>query len=218
MPPELGPEGRFASLLVARRPGGVVIALPDGAVAPETVEAAADEDYPGAIGPHTQTVIQIKIRRDQFTECFVELIDLADDFVAGLLKRASIRSTPFEPFREIGEGEMSGSAWPSGRDLVDALNTWKESILEGGRISGYNTAMEDLPSDGGRTPAAVAGRFPGFPSSQVSQTGAAGSSRGRLRSDLQRGDAGLDVAPEEEEELGAGGATGAVDPPPSLGL
>lgn len=148
VPPDLGSGGRVAAFLVCRRPGGLVLGLPEGSVAPENAAIAEQEAFMGALGPWRQVIVKARVSRDGYEEVVAELLEISEAFALPLLERAGARSLAFEEFRNPQRGELATSGWPVPESLLEAFEGWREEVVGGSeeeRLSGYQTAAEEEP-------------------------------------------------------------------------
>ncbi len=111
----------FAAVAVARREGGLLLALPHEAIPEEALVAAADGGFPGLLGPHLEGSCTLRGARDRelATSAQVLLVDLdlaeltASDATVALSQPAPERLVEIAPFALL----RGRPAWPSAEGL-----------------------------------------------------------------------------------------------------
>ena len=154
LPEELGTT-RAAAVLVARRSGGALVAVPEGTFAQAVLEEAGQSGFTGELGPCSTLDLS---GDDGFPA--VDFVDLTDGFLMRHLERVTARSAPFVGFEGM-EAPAAEIAWPAGERLVESLAVLlgevhaasQEGHGESDRIFAYDGAEEPASRPRGRASA-----------------------------------------------------------------
>ena len=148
-------EEECLAVPIARRPGGLLAAVPRGTPLEEAVAAAETEGFPSTVGPGRLVQVRGRSLEDPLLPhaalAFeVLLIDFLTDGLT-CLRRVLAAGVPPSVAHRFDADEPN--VWPLAEDLVQAVNDWlvERSEAETARTEGYATAAEGSDRGGGVT-------------------------------------------------------------------
>ncbi len=176
-------EEHFAAVPLGRREGGVLLAVPDGAIAEEDLDGAHSTGFQGEIGPYRIGDARLRNRQGRLlaSRCRVLIVELAvTEDGPRLCFFEEAASEAVRPFFEL----RSTPYWPAPTELLALKAEWlasyarddeerpEEQVVPATRCTPYQTADEAVAEAGGADAAAVLPRLRGPPAAPRPSTSA----------------------------------------------